>query len=195
MAVPFIGKADLDNYLGRTTDLEKAKIALDSACDSIRKAAEQELDYVEGDTAVLDNVEGRDTLLLPETPVYEVTQLVGPAGALNLGSQYLLDKEIGAVKTKLVGRNFLKGRQLYTVTYTHGYASDPAGKHADTQVWPSSLRMVALQLASRIYDQGIVSSESVGGISSNYATPESIILTKMELNHIEKTVGLGRSRN
>lgn len=195
MAVPFISQADLETYLGRDTDPDKAKIALDTACDVIRKVAEQNLDYIEDDEAVLDNVEGRDSLLLPESPVYEVSSLAGPTGTMTAGVDYIFDKEMGALKTKRAGRNFLKGRQLYTATYTHGYASDTAGKHADTQVWPSSLRMVALQLASRIYDQGIVSSESVGGVSFSYAAPEAIMLTALERDLVEKVVGLGRNRN
>lgn len=149
-----------------------------------------------GDVVALDS-EGTDTLLLPEMPVYSVASVVGPGSyALVLGTDYVLDKESGTLRTKTLTSRFLKGRQIYTVTYTHGYVSDDSvpGLPSDVIEWPSALRMVTLQLASRIYDQGIVSSESVGGVSMSYATAEAPVLTDRERSLLEKSVGVGRRR-
>lgn len=196
MSLPFISNADLENYLGLTTDVDKAAIAADTACDVIRKTLDQNMDFVADDEVVLDS-EGLDFLLLPEMPVYSVTSLTGPGGSeLTQGTTFVLDKESGSLRTKNFGSKFLKGRQIYTAVYTHGYVSDAAapGLPADVVEWPSSMRMVALQLASRIYDQGIVSSESVGGVSMSYAAPESIVLTDRERSMLERAVGVGRRR-
>ncbi len=104
----------------------------------------------------------------------------GPIGTpLTLGTQYVFDKEMGALRTKSEELNFLKGRQIYSVTYSHGYVSNNASLPG-VLVWPSSLRLVALQLASRIYAQGQVSSESVGGVSMSYSAPEGGLLTDRE---------------
>lgn len=196
MAVPFISIADLQEYLGLTADVERARIALDAACDTVKKISEQSLDFVADDVVVLDS-EGTDSLLLPEMPVYEVSSVVGPgAYSLVLGTDYVVDRESGTVQTKRLTSKFLKGRQIYTVTYTHGYVSDASvpGLPSDVIEWPSALRMVTLQLASRIYDQGIASSESVGGVSISFAAPEAPVLTDRERSLLEKSIGVGRRR-
>lgn len=196
MSLPFISNTDLENYLGLTTDVDKAAIAADSACDIIRKTLDQALDFVADDEVLLDS-EGLDYLLLPELPVYSVSSLTGPGGSeLVQGTAFVLDRESGSLRTKNLTSRFLKGRQIYTAVYTHGYVSDAdaPGLPADAIEWPSSLRMVALQLASRIYDQGIVSSESVGGVSMSYAAAESMVLTDRERSLLERAVGVGRRR-
>lgn len=193
----FITEAELTDYLGYTLDASKATLAVDSACDELRMVAEQDFDYTEDDVAILDS-EGEDTLLLPELPVWGVTSVVGPASfALVEGTNFVLDKEQGSIRTKARGTKFLKGRQIYTVTYTRGYAETadlPDPNTLGVKVYPQTLKLLALQLAARIYDQGIVSSESVGGVSMSYAAPESIVLTDRERGLLEKVVGVGRRR-
>lgn len=196
MALPFISIVDLQNYLGLTVDQDRAKIALDAAVDIVKKVSEQSLEFVADDVVVLDS-DGTDTLLLPEMPVYGVSSVVGPgAYTLVLDTDYVLDRESGSLRTKSLTSKFLKGRQIYTVTYTHGYVTDDSvpGLPADVIEWPSALRMVTLQVASRIYDQGIVSSESVGGVSMSFAAPEAPVLTDRERSLLERSIGVGRRR-
>lgn len=196
MVLPFISNDDLTDYLGMTLIVDKANIALDAACDSVKKIVGQSLDFVADDVAVLDS-EGGEVLLLPELPAYSITSLVGPGGiALTEGTHFHFDIEMGAIQTSKQGSVFLKGRKNYTVTYSHGYVSDPdvVGLPPNVLTWPSALRIVALQLAARIYDQGIVSSESVGGVSMSYAAPEAIVLTDRERSLLERVVGVGRRR-
>lgn len=196
MALPFISKTDLDNYLGYTTDVDKSGIAIDAACDITRKVSGQSLDFVANDVVVLDS-EGQESLLLPEMPVYSVASVVDQNNrTLVEGTDYEFDSEAGYLQTKRRGSKFAIGRKVYTVTYTHGYVSDAGvvGLPADVIEWPSALRMVALQLATRIYDQGIVSSESVGGVSMSYAAPEALVLSDRERSLLEAVVGVGRRR-
>lgn len=196
MAHPFVSIVDLEEYLGYTVDTDKAKIALDSACEILRTVCSQDLDFVADDVVILDS-DGSDTLLLPELPVYEVASVVGP-GSITLveGTDYVVYPEDGLIRTKSHYSTFQRSRGDYTVTYTHGYVSDSTvpGLPANVIEWPSSVRIVALQLATRIYDQGIVSSESVGGVSMSYAAPESIVLTDRERSLVEKATGVGRRR-
>lgn len=192
----FITRGELQIMLGYDLEDDKADIAVHAACDAIRQTVGQSLNFVEDDVAVLDS-DGMDTLLLPELPVYSVTSLVGPGGsALTEGTNFVLDTEAGLLQTKSLTSKFLKGRQIYTVTYSHGYVQDSsaAGLPSGVLEWPYSLKLLALQLASRIYDQGIVSSESVGGVSMSYAAPEAIVLTDRERSLLEKAVGVGRRR-
>jgi hypothetical protein len=191
---PFISSTDLSDYLERTLDSEKAVIAVDSACQSLRNTINQSLDFKQNDVVALDS-EGTETILLPELPVIGVTSVVGP-GELTLveGTDFVVDKKLGAIRTKQRGYRFLRGRQLYTVTYSHGFTDDLTGKPAGTQLWPSSLRILALTLATRIYDQTIVRQESVGGSQTIYSAPESLGLSDRERNLLESVVGIGRRR-
>lgn len=194
MAVPFISTTDLGNYLGHAIEPDKGAIAVDSACDMCRRLADQFLYYIEDDVVELDS-EGTDVLLLPEMPVYEVSSVIGPGEiALVVGTDYEFDKESGAITTVRRDYKFLKGRKIYTAIYTHGYTDDATGKHADVELWPSALRMLALHLASRIYTQQLVKAETIGGYSATYSTDESIVLTDRERSLLEKVVGVGRRR-
>lgn len=195
MNEPFISHTDLEEYLERALDHDKAVIAVDSACQSLRDTINQALDFVQDDEVALDS-EGTETILLPERPVIEVTSVVGPGAlALTEGTDFVVDKKLGAIRTKTRGYRFLRGRQVYTVTYSHGYTNAvTGGMPADTPLWPSSLRVLALTLATRIYDQMHVRQESVGGSQTIYAAPESLGLSDRERNLLESIVGIGRRR-
>lgn len=208
MAIPFISRTDLENYLEYEVNPDKAAIALDSACSQIRSISDQKLEYVENDVVAL-NGSGSDTLLLPEIPVYSVGSVVYHPGrgaadvTLVEGTDWVLDKVDGSISTAYLGspqytwyQTFFRGRQNYTVTYTHGYVSDASvsGLPPDVQEWPSDLRLVALQLATRIYEQGIVASESVGSVSASYAVVEGILVSAGERDILERVVGIGRRR-
>ena len=175
MGTPFISGEDLDTYRRETGDPDMNVIAIDAACDIVREHVSQAVDPVADDQVALDS-EGTDTILLPELPVVSVASVVGPGGVpLGLGTDYVVDKEMGAIRTKRRGRRFLAGRQAYVVTYTHGWTEVPA-----------SVRAVALTLAARIYDQGIVQEEGVGGYTVRYAGEGSIGLTPGEARVLAK---------
>lgn len=200
MAVIFISSDDLANYIGRTVETDKAGIALDSACDILRKEAGQNYDYVEDDTALVWANGLSGALLLPEMPVYSVSSVtkVGLSGGsdtdLVVDDNYIFDEEMGAVFALDPANPFSKGR--YSLTYTHGYVVDSGapGLPANVQEYPSSLRMLALQLASRIYDQGLVLQETVGSYVAIYSAREAIVLTEREKSQLERAVGVGRRR-
>lgn len=184
MATPFISAADLEDYRKQTVDADLAGIAVDSACQIVRDALGQNIDLVAGDVVDLDSP-GTEVLLLPERPVTAVASITLTDGSspLTLGTDVVLDKELNALVMKSTGRRFLKGRQLYRVTYTHGLATVP-----------SSVRIVALNLAARIYDQQLVKQESVGGYQAVYAASDPIGLTKAEEDVLQRGFGIGRRR-
>lgn len=191
--LPFISQIDLETYLGAALDDDRSAIAVDSACQILRDAAGQQIDFVADDVVLLDS-DGGDTLLLPELPVVSISSVTGPGGfALVDGIDYVFDKETSALVTKARGARFLRGRQVYAVTYSHGFvtvADTPAGAVA----YPSSLRALALTLAARIYDQQLASSESVGGSSITYSVPEALSLSPQEQEILRKVIGVGRRR-
>lgn len=202
MALPFISTTDLDNYLGRTIDPDKGAIAVDSACDLLCKVSAQSLYFVADDVVALDS-DGTEILLLPEMPVYSVSSVSqrvdeDPLNDIVLVDRYdyWFDEEEGAIVTSKIGSKFLPGRQLYSVTYSHGYVSDSAGPGlpANVQEWPSALRMLALQVASRIYDQQLVQQETVGSYVSIYSAREAPVLTDRERSLLARIVDVGRRR-
>ena len=196
MPVPFISATDLENYLGRAPDTDKAAIAVDSACDILCKASNQKLYYTASDTVTLDS-DGTDVILLPEMPAYTPTAVVGPASiAMVSGTDYYFDQEMGAITTLKSDRYFLPGRKLYTVTYSHGYVSDDSvpGLPAGVLEWPSALRMLALQVASRLMDQGLVQQETVGSYVAIYSAREGNVLTDRERSLLARIVDVGRRR-
>ena len=182
MATPFISSTDLADYRKQVVDNDLAAIAIDSACQIVRDELGQGVDRVTGDIVDLDS-DGTDTLLLPEGPVESVSAVVlnSTGTPLTPGTDVLLDKERDALVMKSKGRKFLKGRQLYKVTYTHGIATVP-----------SSVRLVALNLAARVYDQQLVQQESVGGYQAVYAASDPIGLTEAEKSVLHRAAGMGR---
>lgn len=175
---PFITEAELTTYLGRNVTAEDlATLAVGAASDLIRNAVGARLDNVEDDIILVDG-SGTDTILLPELPVTEVTEVnyVTPdtdPELLDPAEDYLVDLRNGALVTR--GGTWLEARGNYEVTYSHGYTDIPA-----------DLRVLALTVAARIYDQGIVKQESVGGYSATFSSPESMALTARELNLVAK---------
>lgn len=174
MAVPFVSAADLEDYRKTAVDPDLAAIALDSACQLVRDQLGQVVDAVVDETVFLDSP-GTDTLLLPQLPVTAVASLKLAGVVLVAGTDYLVDKELGVLRTKQLGYRFLPGRQIYEVKYSHGWTTVPA-----------SVRIIALTVAARIYDQGIVRQESVGGYQAVYSVAESATLTDKEINVLAK---------
>lgn len=185
MADPFISTTDLADYLGGTLDEARALIAVDSACQLLRDAADQTFDLVVDDEVRLDS-SGGDTLLLPELPIVEVTSVLDPDGdELVEDDDWVLDREMGAIRTASLWRSFRAGRQAYTVTYTHGFTATPESG-LDAPAWPSGLRILALTVAARVYDQQLARQESVGGAQLIYSAPESLGLSAREKDVLKK---------
>lgn len=150
--LPFISRADLSDKLGfDVTSDDKALIAVDAACDTIRFVTGQTINAVNGGTAILDGT-GTDALPLPQRPVLNAGTVIESGGTLTLGTDYklgangILYRLPGVMDsgwgTEQCRSYWWPGRQNIEVTYSHGYAEVPA-----------SIRGVALELASRLYGQ------------------------------------------
>lgn len=167
MPAPIITREDLGNYLNRNlaTD-DMALAAVDAASDVCRTVSDQIINEVEGDELVLDGT-GTDVLVLPQMPVTDVESVLDSAGAAVDPGDWVLSVVGTLIKPS---GTWIKGRQNFTVTYTHGYP--------DAEI-PRDLRMVALSLAGRIYMQGPVVFESIGKRQVRYAGP-AMDLSKSE---------------
>lgn len=166
MTEPFISSdVDLAAYLRLDlTDDDLGVIAVDAACEVIRGYTGQVLNKVTDDEISLDGT-GTDALLLPQLPVTSVTTVVEDDTELVVDTDYVLGS--GGVLYRLFSgiqasvSNWCMGRQNVDVTYTHGY--DLAGSGV-----PSDIRIVAVQIAARIYDTGQVNRETIGSYNVEY---------------------------
>jgi len=182
---PFISRQDLTDYLGRdVTSDDGALIALDAACDTVRTVSEQTFNRVVGGSVTLDGT-GTDAILLPELPVSRAGTVTVNGTAVT--DYVLADNGVLYRRGPLSGagtvwcddyvpRTWPSGRQNITVTYDHGY------EDADL---PRDVRMVALNLASRLIVQGVATEETNGDQRVKYAGPamdltatEQIVLRK-----------------
>lgn len=155
----------LGNYL--RLDLgsdELAELAVSAASSMIRRILGQEITLVEDDTVQLDG-SGGWAVVLPELPVVEVSS-VKVAGQEVDG--WYCNLRTGILRAPQYGR-WLYGRGVIEVTYTHGY-----------ETVPDDLVLLATTLAARVYDQGLVSSENIGGVQTTYSTSAALDLSSGE---------------
>lgn len=191
---PFITTADLGAYLRRdvTGDL-MAELAVGSACETLRDMIGQDLDGKVDDVVTLDG-SGTDALLLPQLPVAEVAAVylltAGDPILVPAANYYLGDDGVLYMRR---GLRWLPGRGLYQVIYSHGWntqaesgGSGSGLNVSDLPALPRTLRILATTWAARIYDQGLVSQESVGGYQVIYSAESSLSLTKGELALVAK---------
>lgn len=200
MAEAWITTDDLGAYLRREIDPYNdilAQAAIDGACDRIRSETGQQIDGVVDDVVTLDGT-GQDTLILPELPVVDVTsvQLWQPDGCppLDIDSDDWFAR-LGR-RGQIVRRGswsaygiWLRGRGLYLVTYSHGYDTPGAGLGSGVvfPALPGDLKTLAITLAARMYDQGLVSQETVGtAYQVIYSAASSLALTAGEMAIINK---------
>lgn len=196
MPDPFISVDDLAAYRKRSLDPADALalMAIGAACDELRRVAEQSIDLVVDDEVTVDS-EGTNTLLLPELPAVDITSVIGPGAVeLSLTSDVFLDREMGAVRMRSRARRFLPGFQLYTITYSHGYAAPESGLPDGTEDFPEALKALAVSIAARFYDQQGVKQESVGGYQAVFSSDEPLTLTDKERSLLSKIIGVGRRR-
>lgn len=153
---PFINRQDLSDHLGEDlTSSDSALAAIDAACDVCRNHAEQTFNVVTGDEVTLDGT-GTDALLLPELPVTSVGEVAVDGDVV---TDYALNGN--GVLLRTAPGTWPKRRQVVVVTYDHGYATDTL---------PRDVRMVALQLATRLMRVVVPgSSESLGQYSISYS--------------------------
>jgi hypothetical protein len=183
MPDPFISRDDLADHLhlpdGSLDADEAALQAVDAACDWLRDLTGQLFNHVEDETILMDGT-GTDALLLPQLPVEEVSTVVvqGQEDSTDYGftlhdSGVLLRiwDPVDALTTSWA--KWPKGRNNIEVTYTHGYAD------AD---FPRSIRMLAVRMAARFYQQapGVV-FESLGQRSVRYDTDAGDLSTAEKL--------------
>lgn len=141
----YIDATDLGIYLQRDfSDDPLADFACEAAVDIIRTYTNQLLDAEEADEIKVDGT-GTDALLLPEHPVVAVVSVsIGDDDPLVEDDDYVVHPYTGIV-FRLNGFSWPRGRQNISVTYTHGYEEDEV---------PQTIRLVALQVAARIYAAG-----------------------------------------
>lgn len=178
---PFITEDDLSAYIGRdVTEDDMATIAVEAACTLLRNSAGQQLDLQEDEEVLVDG-SGTDTILLPELPVVDVSEVsyvsVVPDTLIELEAEtdYLVDRRNGALVRRSSTTFWSEGRGKYKVTYSHGFETIPA-----------DLRALALTVAARLYEQGVIKQETVGGYSATFAANDPVGLTRNELNLIAK---------
>jgi len=171
---PFISVAELGDYLGQDlTDDEAAAIAVAGASDICRTIAEQRFDYVTDEIIELDG-SGTDALLLPELPVESVSAVLIDEESVN---GWVL-AAAGRLGTLYRRSRWPRGRQNVAVTYTHGYPPEE---------FPEDVRMVALTIASRLFNQrGPVEFESIGAYSVRYATQTQAPASALEMAILRK---------
>lgn len=166
---PFITVDELGAYLSPRSprDLTEdalAALAIEGACTAIRTATEQQLTFVEDDTVTFEGG-GRRDLLLPEVPVVEVDEvrLVDGDGESEITVEWRLMAS-GILRRHAAlwaspGPDWPSGYTV-EVDYSHGFADD---------AFPADLKLLALTVAARHYQQGIVRQESTGSASATYS--------------------------
>lgn len=165
MTAPFISSEDLAAYvkadeLGLEPNL--ALIALDAACSAVRGYIDQNAESTTVTDGWLDGT-GTCRMLLPQFPIVSISALsvyVDRADTnpeiLVENTDYVLNYESG-ILDRIDGGVFYSGEQNIKLSYVYGYSTVPA-----------DVRLVALQVAARIYETGIVKNESVAGVSATY---------------------------
>jgi len=199
---PFISSADLSDYLRRSVTSDASRIALDSACEVVRGYIGQTLNLVEDDEVYIDGT-GTRSLLLPQLPVVSIAEVT--TFDINGEDETTLTEDVdfkigdAGVLWRISAPGSTGwglwpwGHRNIFVVYTHGYGVGPlatgsgdSGMTGDAFGVPSDIRLVALQIAGRVYSQSAVvaggmQSETIGkyaytlsdaGASSSLLYPE-----------------------
>lgn len=174
MPEPWITLDELASYLSPRAPRDLtgdvlAEISTEGACDLIRTRAEQLFDVVTDDTVTFS---GRDShaLILPEAPVIEVDEV-------RVDDEVELDWELTAsgILRRTERGCWPYGDGNIAVDYSHGY-----------EVMPADLRLLALTVAARHYQQGIAKQESTGNASVTFSVAAAGDLSSGEMALVAK---------
>lgn len=155
--------ADLSAYIGReiAEDDASALLALDLASGAVREYCGQYLSLVEDESITL-NGSGTRVVLMPETPVTEVTS-VSVSGETLETEKWSWTAE--GVLNRISGTWPTAARSI-VVVYSHGFAEIPA-----------AVKAVVLSVASRVLDSpAAVKQESIGAYSVTYTNGAPTLL-------------------
>jgi hypothetical protein len=187
--LPFISTQDLTDFIGQNAVNAKGTIVTDSACDICRTVSEQI--FTRGTSTTTMDGTGTEVQLLPQYPVASAGT-VKEDGTTLPNSDWVLDLQTGALIRVPSEQGYWssnttldppvvwnRGKQNVTVTYVHGWTSTD---------FPSDVRMVALSIAKRLYEQpeGSVASESIGSRSVSYRDEGSAELNANEQRILAK---------
>lgn len=139
-------------------EVARAQVALNSACDRVRRHRCQTIDLVTGDVLTLPGSDTR-ALMLPELPVNSVTSVIGDGVAV---TDWMVDGYGILWRTT---PNWWPRSSTYVVTYSHGWA--PANV-------PGDIREVTFKLA-QVEAGGGVQQESIDGYSVIYQDTTSLL--------------------
>lgn len=129
------------------TQIAAVNRALTEASETVRNYCHQLIDLVEDDEITLDCV-GGVRLFLPELPVTEVSEVIEDGETLVIDDDYKLGQH-GILHR--VGQKWVKGIQIVTITYSHGYATIP-----------DDIIAVTVRAASRAYQSGLRAADADG---------------------------------
>lgn len=173
--------AEVASYLRLDLDVGDpfVLVCIEGATEAVQRYCRQQFVLVTDDTVIVDG-SGSDTLLLPETPVLDVSEVIfdvdldgsrilqGPSFGSNAEYDFTLESGL-LVKRRgefvLFEDRFNASfgtwplrRRSVQVTYTHGYA-----------VIPPAVKMVALVAAARGVSQDGAEQERTGAYLARYA--------------------------
>jgi hypothetical protein len=161
----FISQTELGHYLRRDVDDDDlALIAVNAACQIVRTRTRQALALEEDDTVSFPLGGTNRELLLPELPVVAVDE-VRVDGEVELDWRL----EENGILTLTGSVSCLTSPVIVEVDYSHGY-----------DAIPDDLRLVALTVAARIYEQGTARQESTGSSSITFSVAASTDLSSGE---------------
>jgi hypothetical protein len=168
---PFISTTDLEALLGEPladpTGLI-VKIALDSACHTIRTYLGQDINLVLDDSEIHSG-SGRRKMRLRQRPVREVTEVWEDDALLEVEEYTVRDNII----TRTQGGFWAYGNDNIEVIYSHGWDIDETPEVGwDVERVPADIRLVALLAARRVFldtgedlTSGAIVSETIGDYS------------------------------
>lgn len=147
------------------SDNASALRAIREATSAIQDYCRQQVGLVEDDEIAFDVSERRTQLLLPETPVTEIAEVVENGVALTVGDDYKLGS-YGILYR--VGRFWYPGIQTVVVTYSHGYAAIP-----------EIVASICTRAAGRAYQSGLRSAalSGIAGVSGQTLGDYSVTLS------------------
>jgi hypothetical protein len=202
--LPFISSYDLAAFIGEAVTVQDllTEIALDAACQLVRDDLGQTINLVRGDIETHDG-NGRESLLLRQLPVIDVLSISEDDVALVPDDDYVVDTRTGLVHRRSTSWSWgwswswTSHRQNIIVVYDHGWAiteedvvNEDSGDEPIVNRVPSTIRIVALQAAARIYRAPLtlaavaastsgITSETIGSYS--YSADTSAVTAASEV--------------